>query len=69
MRTVFLIDGFNFYYSIKYFNSRLKWFNYRDFCLYFLRKSDINFAIYYFKSLALWVPNSVIRHNIFIEAL
>jgi uncharacterized LabA/DUF88 family protein len=69
MKTTFLIDGFNFYYSIKQLNRQLRWFDYKSFCIQFLHPFDSLDSIYYFTSIAHWLPDVANRHKIFIEAL
>lgn len=69
MRTTFLIDGFNFYYSIKRLDARLKWFDFSRYCAHFLSSKDEIHSIYYFSALATWRPSSAARHRVFIEAL
>lgn len=68
MRTAFLIDGFNFYHSIKDLSRNFRWFDYAKFCRHFLRGSDSIHSITYFTALAHWRANSEARHKIFIEA-
>jgi uncharacterized LabA/DUF88 family protein len=68
-RTTFLIDGFNFYHSVKELSPRYKWFDYRAYCLHFLRKNDVLQDIYYFTAKAFWRPRAVIRHEILIDVL
>jgi uncharacterized LabA/DUF88 family protein len=68
MLTSFLIDGFNFYHSIKELPRRLRWFNYHKFCRHFLRENDTLHSITYFTALAYWRPKSEERHQVFIEA-
>lgn len=71
MNTVFLIDGFNFYYSIKNLKPRIRWFDYKKFCLQYLNNFNKNISIYdifYFTAVASWLPDVEKRHNIFIEA-
>jgi len=72
MRTTFLIDGFNFYHSIddSKFRNKYKWFNYKDYCAYFLSKNEILHEIYYFTAIAKWrKKESWQRHETFIAAL
>jgi uncharacterized LabA/DUF88 family protein len=68
MKTVFLIDGFNFYHSIKPISDRLLWFDYDAYCRHFMRSSDILHSIVYFTSLAYWRGDAVKRHQIFLQA-
>jgi len=68
MDTAFLIDGFNFYHSIKNLSRDLRWFDYDRYCRHFLKPGDSLHGISYFTALAFWRPNSVIRHKVFIEA-
>jgi uncharacterized LabA/DUF88 family protein len=68
METAFLIDGFNFYHSIKKIDNRLLWFDYVAYCRHFMRSFDILHNITYFTSLAFWRPESVERHQIFLQA-
>ena len=84
METAFLIDGFNFYHSLKetsYTDKRtgkkqtvqlprkLMWFNYLAFCQRFLRANDRLHGIYYFTALATHKPNSMNRHKIYLTVL
>jgi uncharacterized LabA/DUF88 family protein len=68
MKTAFLIDGFNFYHSVKPISNRLLWFDYAAYCRHFLRSSDILHSIIYFTALAFWRQNAVKRHQVFIQA-
>ena len=68
MLTAFLIDGFNFYHSIKPLPRRLRWFDYPKYCNHFLCKGDTVHSISYFTALAHWRTNSVARHRVFVEA-
>lgn len=68
MRTSFLIDGFNFYHSIRGLPRKLRWFNYHAYCCHFMQGNDSLHSITYFTSLAFWLPPQVQRHQIFIEA-
>ena len=69
VRTAFLIDGFNFYHSIKNVDDRLKWFDFFGYCSHFLSSKDSLHSIHYFSALATWRPGSSSRHKIYIEAL
>lgn len=68
MQTAFLIDGFNFYHSIKYFQNKIKWFDYLRFCKHFIRDGDELHSITYFTAFANWREEAAKRHSIFIEA-
>lgn len=68
MLTAFVIDGFNFYHSIKKLPHKFRWFNYFNYCAHFLRSDDIIGSINYCTALAEWVPETANRHKIFIEA-
>jgi uncharacterized LabA/DUF88 family protein len=68
MSTAFLIDGFNFYYSIKSISNNLKWFDYSKFCKHYLLKNQSVYGIYYFTAIAKWLPETAKRHMLFIEA-
>ncbi|MCL2029128.1 MAG: NYN domain-containing protein [Deltaproteobacteria bacterium] len=68
MNTAFLIDGFNFYHSIENLPRELRWFDYYGYCRHFLKPGDTLHSITYFTALAYWRPNSVSRHEVFIEA-
>lgn len=68
MKTAFLIDGFNFYHSIEKLPRKLRWFDYDGYCRHFLKPGDTLHSISYFTALAFWLPDSVSRHKIFIEA-
>ena len=68
MKTAFLIDGFNFYHSIKQLSDQLLWFDYDAYCRHFMRSSDILHSITYFTSLAFWRKEAVKRHQMFIQA-
>ena len=68
MQTTFLIDGFNFYHSIKSFPKNLRWFNYFDFCKHFMRATDTLHSITYFTARAYWLQDSAARHGVFIDA-
>lgn len=68
MLTAFVIDGFNFYHSIKPLQKSLRWFNYNYFCKHFLKKNDEMHSITYCTAVASYRPNASQRHRIFIEA-
>ncbi|MBQ7584723.1 MAG: NYN domain-containing protein [Desulfovibrionaceae bacterium] len=68
MNTSFLIDGFNFYHSIKHLEPQYHWINYNAFCKHFLRKGDTLDSITYFTSIAYWIENAEKRHRTFIDA-
>lgn len=68
MKTAFLIDGFNFYHSIKPISDRLLWFDYDAYCRHFMRSIDTLHSITYFTALAFWRINAVKRHQVFIRA-
>lgn len=68
MKTAFLIDGFNFYHSIKPLSDRLLWFDYKAYCRHFMRSTDTLHSISYFTALAFWRTEAVTRHQVFIQA-
>ena len=68
MQTAFLIDGFNFYHSIKDLDKKFHWIDYCKFCKHFLKTDDNLNKIMYFTALAHWLDGPVKRHKIFIEA-
>ena len=68
MDTAFLIDGFNFYHSIKPLPRQLRWFDYDAYCRHFMRATDTLTSITYFSALATWRLDRVARHEVFIEA-
>jgi len=68
MNTAFLIDGFNFYHSIKGLRRQLRWFDYDGYCHHFMRSADTLQTITYFTALAHWLPDKSKRHAVFIEA-
>lgn len=68
MHTVFLIDGFNFYHSIKFLAPQFHWVNYALFCKNFLRRNDVLDRILYFTAIAFWIKNAEKRHIALIEA-
>lgn len=68
MQTAIIIDGFNFYHSIKPLPRQFRWFDYLSYCHHFLRKNDIICSINYCTALAEWRPESAKRHRIFIKA-
>jgi uncharacterized LabA/DUF88 family protein len=68
MKIAFLIDGFNFYHSIKTIDDRLLWFDYVAYCRHFMRSFDTLHSITYFTSLAFWRTEAVERHKIFLQA-
>lgn len=83
VKTIFLIDGFNFYHSIKYTSyknkdgkitgkklpNNLKWFDYVSYCKLFLRSSDNLSDIFYFTAYAVNRPDSFKRQQIYIPVL
>ena len=68
MRTVFLIDGFNFYHSIKSLPPKFHWIDYLEFCKNFLLKSDTLESVNYFTALAKWIDGAEKRHMALIDA-
>jgi uncharacterized LabA/DUF88 family protein len=68
MQTAFLIDGFNFYHSIKPLDKKLRWFDYREYCRHFMNSKDSLHSITYFTALADWRPEAAERHKVFIAA-
>ena len=82
MRTVFLIDGFNFYHALKrtevtkkgqrYLQKnppKWKWFNYEQYCRLFLDAKATLVDIYYFTAYCIHKPGSVNRHKLYISVL
>ena len=69
MQTAFLIDGFNFYHSIKGLGQRLLWFDYTAYCKHFMSSTDTLHSVTYFTALASWRGGeAVTRHQVFIDA-
>lgn len=68
MKTTFLIDGFNFYHSIKPLEPKYHWLNYYAFCKHFLTANDSIKDVYLFTAEAYWIPDAVKRHRVFLEA-
>jgi uncharacterized LabA/DUF88 family protein len=64
----FLIDGFNFYYSIKNLSPKYRWFDYSKFCRYFAIPNGQIHSIHYFSAIATWLPSVAQRHQAFITA-
>ncbi len=69
MNTVFLIDGFNFYHSIRKLPCQFHWLNYRTYCEHFLHKDDCAKRIFLFTALAEWKKDGAAnRHRVLLEA-
>ncbi len=68
MNTVFLVDGFNFYHSIKSLPKEYRWISYTSYCKHFLRKKDTLSEVVLFTAEAAWLPDQVTRHRALIEA-
>lgn len=68
MRTAFVIDGFNFYHSIKNLPKHLRWFDYAAYCQHFLTKNDNLEIVCYCTALAWFRPQAAARHKVFLEA-
>jgi uncharacterized LabA/DUF88 family protein len=80
-RTIFLVDGFNLYHSVVIASNDMggkstKWLNIRALCesyLHLFGQDSRYEGIYYFSALAHHMnikdPNTVIRHQIFIDCL
>lgn len=68
MNTVFLIDGFNFYHSIRTLAPEFHWLNYRKFCEHYLHTSDTVKDIFLFTALAEWKKDAANRHKVLLEA-
>ena len=66
--TVFLIDGYNFFYSIKTLDPCVRWFDFKKFCQHFLTTHDLLSNIAYFTTVSERSPESAQRHRILIEA-
>jgi len=67
-RVSFFIDGFNLYHALD--NDRLrqfKWLNLRRLAELYLRKQDTISDVFYFTALAVWNPDKVRRHKLFIQ--
>jgi uncharacterized LabA/DUF88 family protein len=69
-RVMFFIDGFNVYHSIKGNASyhRFLWINYRALAERFMRDNDTLTAVYYFTAFASWLPESMKRHRLLVDA-
>ena len=68
MNTVFLVDGFNFYHSIKSLPKEYRWISYTSYCKHFLRKKDTLSEVVLFTAEAAWLPDQVTGHRALIEA-
>lgn len=69
MNTVFLIDGFNFYHSIKSLPPEYHWINYYSYCKHFLTINDSVSKVYLFTAEANWMGDAVVkRHRVLQEA-
>lgn len=68
MRTAFVIDGFNFYHSIKNLPKHLRWFDYAAYCRHFLTRHDTIDFICYCTALAWFRPEAAARHEVFLKA-
>jgi hypothetical protein len=70
-RVIFLIDGFNVYHSLKENPEHHKylWFDYRTLAERFTRREDPIPKLIYFSAFATWIPYSMKRHRLLIDAL
>jgi len=84
MKVAYLIDGFNFYHSIKsssfksstpgrvkvqFHPKSWRWFDYVAYCHRFLQKDEEIYKIFYFTALAVNDPESKTRHLTYIPVL
>ena len=69
VRVMFFIDGFNVYHSLKNHYRKYLWLNYKAFAHRFITKKQILSGVFYFTAKALWLPDSVKRHEMLISAL
>ena len=69
MKVAFLIDGFNFYHSIRHLDPKFHWLNYYLFCCHFVPSSDQVEKVIFFTAKAHWLGQETVkRHSVFIEA-
>ena len=68
-RVSFFIDGFNLYHALDNDNFQyFKWLNLRNLSELYLGRHDCISDIFYFSALALWNPEKVQRHKLYIQA-
>jgi len=66
-RVSFFIDGFNLYHALDNDNFQyLKWLNLRKLSELYLGKQDCLSDIFYFSALAIWNPEKIQRHKLYI---
>lgn len=68
---MFFVDGFNLYHSLKEdpHCRRFLWLDLVKLANRFKKNEDELVGVYYFSALAIWKPESVKRHQIFLSAL
>lgn len=75
-KVVFLVDGFNLYHALDFFEGgpdhfryhKYKWVRLANLAKCFVTKKEIISEILYFTTLAKWDPSKVKRHKIYIKA-
>lgn len=69
-KIVCLIDGFNLYHSLHSPRNyhKYKWLDLTSFVKKFIGSKDNIIGIYYFTALAVWSPDKVRKHKLFIRA-
>lgn len=69
-RVMFFVDGFNIYHSLKKRYSHYLWLDYYTFATRFIIPSkQVIEAVFWYTAKATWLPESVRRHEQYIEAL
>jgi len=69
-RSIFLIDGFNFYHSIntpQYY--KYKWLDFSKLATLLIKGKETIVGIYFFTAFAYWNQDKTKRHDILIKAL
>lgn len=71
MRVQCYVDGFNLYHAIADLNqNHLKWVNLRSLSEAFIKPSQETLhEVFYFTAYAKWLPDAMVRHREYIEAL
>jgi uncharacterized LabA/DUF88 family protein len=71
VRVQAFVDGFNLYHAIQGLNrNHLKWVNLRSLTASFTDPSRHELReVFYFSAFATWLPDQLVRHRLYVEAL
>ncbi|GHC64962.1 NYN domain-containing protein [Neogemmobacter tilapiae] len=69
-RVAVYIDGFNLYHALdELHDDSLKWLCLRRLSNSIIRENEILNAVKYFSAFATWMPDAMLRHRAYVEAL